>query len=572
MRLADFPTLADALDYAAGGETGFNFFDSRGRLEIVLPYTELRERARGVARRLLGLGLTRGDRVAMVAENSPEFPVLFFACQYAGLVPVALPISLNLGSHGAYVESLRYLLHASEPRLAVAPVELLPFLEEAAAELPEVNTESASALEELPDADVTMEPTLPHETAYLQFTSGSTRFPRGVVITEEAVMSNLQGICRHGLEVRAGDRSVSWLPFYHDMGLVGFLLGPVVCQISADYMRTRDFAIRPIQWLKLISRNRGTIAFSPPIGFGLCVRRLGSEDLRELDLSTWRAAGIGAEMIRAEDMEHFAEALKDAGFRSRAFLPCYGLAESTLAVTFAYLEEEPDVDRVDSDALAEESAARPSGADTVRVSSIVNCGRVLPEHEVVIRDDSGTPLPDRTVGSVTVRGPSVMRGYFCNAEATDEALTTDGWLDTGDLGYVTDGGLFITGRKKDLIILNGRNIWPQDLEHIAEQQPEVRVGDASAFEVVSPEGMKMAVLVVHCRTSDEEERRRLVSGIQRDVYQALGVHCTVDLVPPNTLPKTSSGKPSRNEARRGFLERAGWSRETPTGEVAGRGG
>lgn len=559
MRLADFATLPEALDYAARGETGFDFHDARGRLRESISYHELRRRARSLARRLVGAGLSRGDRVAAVAETDPEFAVLFFACQYAGLVPVALPISLNLGSHAAYVEQLHGLLESSAPVLAVAPPELLPFLEEASEGLSGLRTGTVTDLEAMPEASTDPEPTRPHEIAYLQFTSGSTRFPRGVVITESAVMSNLRGIVGPGLRVRAGDRCASWLPFYHDMGLVGFLLGPLVSQLSVDYLRTRDFVVRPVQWLRLISENRGTIAFGPPIGYELCSRRLRAADLEGLDLSSWRVAGVGAEMIRTAPLERFAEAVEPAGFDSRAFLPCYGLAESSLAVTFADLDEGVQVDRLDPEALVEEGRVVAVGPGVARASEVVNCGRVIPGHEVVIRNGDGQILGPREIGRVALRGPSLMSGYFSDPEATAEVLDEDGWLDTGDLGYLTDDGLFVTGRRKDLIIINGRNIWPQDLEHLAEQEPEVRVGETSAFGVSDPaDGLEKAVLVVQCRISEDDEREDLVSRIQSSVYQGFGVHCLVDLVPPRTLPKTSSGKLSRAEARRGFLERAGW--------------
>ncbi|GMR12934.1 MAG: fatty acyl-AMP ligase [Gemmatimonadota bacterium] len=567
-RLADFATLAEALDYAASGATGFDFYDSRGRLREAMPYSALRRRARSLARRLLGTGLSRGDRIAAVAETDPEFAVLFFACQYAGLIPVALPISLNLGGHAAYVEQLRRLLVGIRPALALAPTELLPFLEEASEGLPGLAPRSFGDLAALPEADIELHATEPDEIAYLQFTSGSTRFPRGVIITESTVMSNLRGIVRQGLGVRPGDRCVSWLPFYHDMGLVGFLLGPMVSQVSVDYLRTRDFAVRPVQWLKLISRNRATIAFGPPIAFQLCDQRLRADDLAELDLSTWRIAGVGAEMIRLGSLERFAQSLKPAGFDPRAFLPCYGLAESSLAVAFSPVGGGVLAERVDADALSDEGVAVLAEPDAREIREVVNCGRILPEHEVVIRDEAGASLGYRRTGRVTLRGPSVMSGYFDDPQLTKEVLTEDGWLETGDLGYMTEDGLFVTGRSKDLIIINGRNIWPQDLEYLAEQQQQVRIGDASAFAVADPDGVETAVLVVQCRISDVAERDQLKSLVQSSVYGSFGVHCLVDLVPPRTLPKTSSGKLSRDAARRGFLERVEWDEPLAVAEAA----
>lgn len=562
-RLGDFSTLADALDYAALGTAGFSFHDARARLQTTLSYREVRERARALARRLMTLGLSRGDRVAAIAETDPEFTIIFFACQYAGLVPVALPISLNMGGRRAYVEQLQGLLREARPALATAPEELLPFLREATEDMPWVPTYANEALEALPDGDVELLPSQPDEIAYLQFTSGSTSFPRGVVIRQDAAMSNLQGVVRTGLEIRAGDRAASWLPFYHDMGLVGFMLGPVVSQVSVDYLRTRDFAIRPLSWLRLISRNRVTIAFGPPVAYHLCRQRLRPKVIEELDLSSWRIAGVGAEMIRPGILDDFADALEPAGFDRRAFLPCYGLAESTLAVAFSPVGGGMKRESVDTDVLAESGVAVLAGPESQSVSEVVNCGRVLPDHEIQIWDENGQELAQRVTGRVLLRGPSVMEGYFNNSVATSAVLDEDGWLDTGDLGYLTDDGLFITGRVKDLIIINGRNIWPQDLEHLAEQESAVRVGDASAFAVTREDGGDMAVLVLQCRLVDPEEREGIVTRTKAAVYEHFGLHCIVELVARGTLPKTSSGKLSRAEARRDFIHRTQWGKLEP---------
>ena len=226
LRLADFSTLAEALDYAAQGETGFNFYTGGGKLYHVLPYAALREQARVLARRLLGLGLERGARIALVADTTPDFHVFFFACQYAGFIPVPLTASINLGGHEAYVSQLRRLLTICQAKVAMAPVDFLPFLTEAAEGLDLRFVGSPEAFADLPEERTQLHPLQPEETAYLQYTSGSTRFPRGVVITQETVLNNLADITRHGVKVRSGDRAVSWLPYYHDMGLVGLVLAP----------------------------------------------------------------------------------------------------------------------------------------------------------------------------------------------------------------------------------------------------------------------------------------------------------------------------------------------------------
>lgn len=559
-RLADFETLSEALEYAAEGETGCNFYDARGQLRVVLSYRELRERARRAARRLLGLGLRRGDRVALVADTDPEFIVHFFACQYAGLVPFAVPVPVNLGSHHLYVQQLRGLLGSGEAAVAIAPAEFIAFLREAAAGMSRLQwVGTPEELESTAEAG-TLEPSRPGDPAYLQFTSGSTRFPQGVVITEQAVMSNLRGIVRSGLQVRPGDRCASWLPYYHDMGLVGFVLGPIVSQLSVDYLRTRDFAVRPLQWLRIISRNRCSIAFSPPFGFDLCARRARGADLEKLDLSCWRAAGVGAEMIRPWILSDFAEQFAPTGFDARAFLPCYGLAEASLAVSFPALGTGLAVMHVDPSSLSERGVAVPADVHAARTNEFVNCGQALPGHQVAIVDEQGRAVPEFHLGRVMVSGPSLMSGYLNNPDATREALK-DGWLDTGDLGYMQGGDLFVTGRRLDVIIVNGRNIRAQDLEELAELQPEIRSGNASAFAVLDAKGFPSVVIVIESRLSDSAARQSLSIRLQRLVYEAFGIQCVVEVVLPRTLPRTSSGKLSRAAARQGFLQRSGWDQE-----------
>ena len=555
-RVADFDTLTAALEYAASGTTGYNFYDAKGNLRSTLPYRILRQNARVSARRLLGLGLASGDRIAIVADTTPEFVELFFACRYAGLIPFAMPVPVNLGSHAVYVQQLHGILEGSQASAALANADYINFLGEAAEGLQRLRwVGTPEQLEKLPAPDKTLQSNKPDETAYLQYTSGSTRTPRGVIITERAVMSNLQGILRNGLEVRSDDRIASWLPFYHDMGLVGMLLAPMVAQVSVDYLATRDFAIRPLQWLRLISRNRCTVAFSQPFGLKLCTLRVRDFDLEDLDLSCWRAAGVGAEMIRPDTLRNFAEKFAPAGFNMNAFLPCYGLAESTLAVTFAHTGHGFQSLRVDAGTLIDKKIAVRLQADGRKYNEFVNCGRPLPGHTVKVVDDSGQKLSDLRVGSVLVQGTSIMTGYFNSPEDTKNTLQPDNWLDTGDLGFLFEGNLYITGRRTDVIIVNGRNIRAHDVEELAEQQPEIRAREASAFSITDTNDITTIVLVIECRLTSVTDRQSLISRLQRLVYMAFGVNCLVELVSPHTLPRTSSGKLSRFAARKGFIER-----------------
>ena len=558
LRPGDFSCLTEALDYAAQGRTGMNFYDSRGKLYAAVSYSSLREQSMKLARRLLALSLPRMSRVAVIAETNPDFLRFFFACQYAGLVPVPLPVSVNLGNHRAYVDHLRRMLADCQAKVAMASTDLLQLFEEAADGQTKPVVGDAKAFDGLPESTAELVAPQPDDLAYIQYTSGSTRFPQGVMIRQAAVLDNLSGIIRHGVEARAGDRCVSWLPFYHDMGLVGMVLAPLAAQLSVDYLDTRVFAMRPRRWLELMSQSRATISLGPPFGYDLVARRLRPGEAQRFDLSNWRVAGVGAEMIRAETLNRFANRLAPAGFNPKSFLPCYGMAECSLAVSFAPMGNGLQLDHVDGEHLATHSEAMPVEADAestdpLRFNTYVNCGSHFPNHEVEIRDPQGRSLPDRHCGAIHVRGPSVMNGYLGRPEASHEVLSEDGWLNTGDLGYLVNDSIYVTGRQKDLIIVNGRNVWPQDLEHIAEQQPEVRPSDALAFAAPAADGTDQPVIVVQCRETDEAKRTQLISRIRAKISEELAIDCMVDLVPLHTLPRTSSGKLSRSEARRNFL-------------------
>jgi fatty-acyl-CoA synthase len=558
-RAADFSTLSEALDYSALGETGCNFYGSRGDLSAVLSYADLREQALSLARKLLSLRLDRGARVAIIAETDPNFHRMFFACQYAGLVPVPVSASAFMSGRQAYVAQLKALLRVCRASVATAPSEFYPFLAEAAEELNIPHVGTLEAFERLPESQDGLCPSEPHEVAYFQYTSGSTLFPRGVVITQKAVLANLNEIIIHGLKLRPGDRAFSWLPFYHDMGLVGFVLGPIVSQISVDYLKTFMFAMRPLLWLSLMTRTKATISFSPSFGYQLCVKHLRRDVASTFDLGAWRVAGVGAETIQSAALAEFAEVLKPGGFKANAFVACYGMAEASLAVSFAPLHQGITVDRIDPAALSERGIAlalngrAPASESNTR--PFVICGVPLPGIQVQIRDEQGRVLPDRHAGAIFLRGANIMSGYFDNPEKTREVLSLDGWFDTQDIGYLAEGRVVIIGRKKDVIIVNGRKIWAQDLEHLAEELPEVRTSEACAFSVVNPAGIETAAMVVHWREGSSTRQGEFAHRLQGLIRERFGIDCFIEIVPPHTLPRTSSGKLSRSKAREEFLSR-----------------
>jgi fatty-acyl-CoA synthase len=549
-RFSDFATMGEALDYAARGSRGLNFHDPRGNLARAYPYAELRDDALIAAYRLIALGIAPRDRVALVAETGAEFAALFFGCIYAGAWPVPLPLPTSFGGRDAYVDQLSVQMKSADPALFLFPPELAEMGDEACRR-EDVRGMDWSQLDSLPTGPLPLPQASPDDIAYLQYSSGSTRFPHGVAVTHHALLNNLAAHS-HGMHVCDTDRCVSWLPWYHDMGLVGCLLSPVANQVSADYLKTEDFARRPLAWLDLISRNAGTtLSYSPTFGYDICARRVSSQThvAERFDLSRWRLAGNGADMIRPDVMQAFVDAFADAGFDARAFTPSYGLAEATLAVTIMPPGEGLIVELVEESDLT--GAPQPEHAPR-RYRAIVNCGKPCRDMAVEIRDADGKPLPDREIGKLWASGPSIMHSYFRDEVATAACLV-GGWLDTGDMGYVSEGYVYVVGRAKDMIIVNGVNYWPQDIEWAVEQLPGFKSGDIAAFAITSPGGDETPAVLVQCRTTDLAERARLHIQIREKVRALTGINCIVELVPPRTLPRTSSGKLSRAKARNLYL-------------------
>jgi fatty-acyl-CoA synthase len=550
-RLSDFATLGEALDYAAQGVRGLNFHDMRGALARPYPFSEMRADALDMAYRLISHGVKPEDRIALIAETGPDFAALFFGCVYAGAWPVPLPLPTSFGGKESYIDQISVQLKSCDPKILFFPAELA----ETAGESARQNGVEGLDWESFADR-IALKADLPQATTddicYLQYSSGSTRFPHGVAVTHKALLNNLSAHS-HGMELTETDRCVSWLPWYHDMGLVGCFLSIVANQVSTDYMKTEDFARRPLAWLDIISsRNDGTvISYSPTFGYDICARRISSQShvSERFQLGHWRLAGNGADMIRPDVMQAFVDAFGDAGFKASSFLPSYGLAEATLAVSIMPPGEGIQVELVEESELTGMAGSpdRPT-----RYRAIVNCGKAAKDMTIEVRDEDGNILPDRQIGKVWCTGPSLMVGYFRDEEST-KACMKDGWLDTGDMGYLSNGYIYIVGRAKDMIIINGKNHWPQDIEWAVEQLPGFKAGDIAAFAITTVGGEEAPAVLVQCRTSDEIERAKLREQIKDKVRSVTGMNCVVELVPPRTLPRTSSGKLSRAKARNLYL-------------------
>ncbi|RLB51465.1 MAG: acyl-CoA synthetase, partial [Deltaproteobacteria bacterium] len=467
--------------------------------------------------------------------------------------PVPIYSSVGLRKLGGYLDNTFHIVVKSAAKILLTNGLIKGLLGTIAAQAPALK--DVVAVESLRRARETFKPetvTL-DDTCFLQFTSGSTSKPKGVVVSHGNIAANVHAIMDLGLKVEAGaDSGVSWLPLYHDMGLIGFVLAPLYRRNTISFLPPMLFLKRPVRWLETICRHRANISFGPNFAYALCVKRVRDKQIEGLDLSTWRAAGCGAEPIRADNLRAFAERFASIGFNPKAFMPCYGMAESTLAISFGKLGGGVAIDQVDAAELAAEKKAKPArGEGTL---ALVNLGKAFSGHDLAVFDlddrESKSPLPDRVVGEVRLRGPSIAQGYFDDAELTRQSLA-GGWLCTGDLGYLVDGDVFICGRSKELIIINGRNYYPQDLEWEASKVQGVRKGNVVAFGTRKPLNDRERVVVLYeTSIGDSQARDALNAEVRKLVRQATGL-AVDDVVPldAGVLPKTSSGKLKRGVAR-----------------------
>jgi fatty-acyl-CoA synthase len=390
----------------------------------------------------------------------------------------------------------------------------------------------------------------PDEACFLQFTSGSTSEPRGVIVTHRNLVANARAIIK-SVEINPDhDRAVSWLPLYHDMGLIGFVITTLVAQIPVVFIPTIAFVKHPGVWMETVHKYRGTITFGPNFAFDLATKRALKIPRITPDLSCLRVLGCGAEPINPKTMESFIAAFAPWGLKPNAILPCYGMAEATLGIAFDRVQQSMKKLVIDRKAYEEISIARPIASDEEPLDpknrfELVSCGRTFPDHEVKIVDEKGRLLSEGQVGEIVFRGPSVTPGYFQNAEATRQLLK-GGWLHTGDLGFILDGDLYVSGRQKDLVIINGRNYPPQAIEWIIEEIAGIRKGSVVAFSV-NGDATEKLIIIAETTMTDHGELARTIGEQVRSAF-SLSVHKVV-LVGRGSIPKTSSGKLQRRRAK-----------------------
>jgi fatty-acyl-CoA synthase len=479
-------------------------------------------------------------------------------------VPLYPPLSM--GRLDAYLDSTVRILEASQADLLVTNNQVQKILWSVVTRVPTLrDLVTVEKLDRSREADEPAPHIEPSDTVFLQFTSGSTALPRGVNVTHASLVANAKAIIYDGLQAnRDRDVGVSWLPLYHDMGLIGFVLAPLIEAIPIVFIPTLSFVRRPGLWMDVIHKHRGSITFAPNFALARIVKRTREADLAKWDLSCLRVVGCGAEPIHAGTITAFVDKLSKAcGMPRTAALPCYGMAEATLAMSFVGLDDEVTVDVIDADACYEErrarpvtpladGSARPAGTAPLEV---VSCGRTFPDHEIGVFDEHGERLDERRIGEIWFRGPSVAGGYYRNPDATRAAFGDgDGWLRTGDLGYIADGHVYISGRQKDMIIVHGRNYYPTGIEWLVEEVAGVRKGNVVVFSVPG-DASEEVVVVSETNEKDPGKRDAIGAAVKQHLSEQmqLAVHDVV-LIGIGQLPKTTSGKVQRRKTRQQYLD------------------
>jgi 1-acyl-sn-glycerol-3-phosphate acyltransferase len=565
----DVGTLVDALEWHASvhpDRVHVRLLSDDPLLsDSALTYATLRDRARSIAAGLATSDVRPGDSVAIMLPTSVDYFAVFMGVLFAGAVPVPLYPPSRPAQFDDYVRRQVGILENARATALVTTSEadrVARLLRSPVASLRFVTT--VAGLETSGPTDV-RPPVRATDVALLQYTSGSTGAPKGVVLTHADLLANLRAMAR-ATATDSNDVFVSWLPLYHDMGLIGAWLGALCIGFPLVVMSPLSFLARPARWLRAISDHRATLSASPNFGFELCARKARDEDLEGVDLSRLRLLFNGAEPVSADTLEHFTSRFAAYGLRPEAIAPVYGLAEAAVGLAFPPPGRCPIVDRIEREPLIRSGRAVPVAGDG-EAFPVVACGRALPGYELRVVDGPGNVLADRHEGRIEFRGPSATRGYFRNAAETGRLFDGD-WLDTGDLGYLADGDIHLTGRAKDLIIRAGRNLHPEALERAVSDVPGVRAGCVAVFATPDPAaGTERLVVAVETRAHDVATHERVRAAVVSTTVDILGTPPDeVMLLGPGSVPKTSSGKIRRAACRqryeRGTLSRSPRPRRT----------
>ncbi|CEG61208.1 AMP-binding protein [Legionella micdadei] len=520
--------------------------------EQIIQYGQLLKEAKKVARGLHNKGIKQGEAIAIMLPTSDAFFYAFAGILLIGAVPVPIYPPFRADRIEEYAEREAKILHNAQARILItfAKAETLShILRTFVPSLKEVATIENLRMVTGPVPEV--EPG-PQDPILIQYTSGSTGDPKGVFLSHQNMLANIRAIGK-GIPVQPTDVGVSWLPLYHDMGLMNWL-GAMYFGIPMVILSPLTFLTRPEQWLWTIHYHRATLSGAPNFAYELCIKKIDDEDIQGLDLSSWRFAFNGAEAINPRTLDRFGKKFSPYGFHIESFAPVYGLAESTVGLTFPPKRREPRIDKIQREAFEMKNKAIPT-LKSKDFIEFVSCGVPLPDHEVRIVDEAGSHVEERVIGMIQFKGPSAMKGYFNNPNATQK-IYHDGWWDTDDLGYLADKELFITGRKKDLIIKAGRNLYPEEIEEVVSEVPHVRKGCVIAFGVSDPVlGTEKLIIVAESYALEKEKQKTICAEITEKMMTALEIAPDVIfLVPPKTVPKTSSGKLRRSACKQAYLQ------------------
>lgn len=524
--------------------------------EEILTYQDLLTGAGAIAKGLREKGLEHGETVAMMLPTGRPFFYTFFGVLLAGGVPVPVYPPFRPNQIEAYAERQENILRNAEAIYLITfqrVEKLARLLRPRLPRLRAVFTPEALAAAGQGQAAA---PVLAGEKdpALIQYTSGSTGNPKGVYLTHENLLANIRCM-KEALQVSPADVGVSWLPLYHDMGLIGSWLFCLTHGIPIAILSPMRFLSRPERWLWAMHRYGGTLSAAPNFAYEICARKLRDDVLQGLDLSSWRIALNGAEQISPETLKRFSARFAPYGFRPETQLPVYGMAEASVGLAFPPLGRPPRTDKILRERFQKDGEAVSAKSSDLNPLEFVSCGLALPEHEIRIVDESGAVLGERVEGHIEFRGPSCTSGYYRNLEMTASLFHED-WLVSGDLGYIADGELFITGRQKDVIIKGGRNLHPHEIEGAAAEIPGVRKGCIAAFGV-SDEGLgtEKLVVVVETHKTADAEKAALTAAIHHRIMDHIGLPADVIcLLPPGTVLKTSSGKIARSACRAAYLK------------------
>jgi acyl-CoA synthetase (AMP-forming)/AMP-acid ligase II len=553
-----YPSLAHLL-LETEREPAFTLLERGVEAADTIDLEALRERATRVAAHLQS-SIEGGSRVLLVLPHRLEFVVAFFGCVLAGVVAVP---SVPPRSRRA-VDSLLSIASAARPAVALTIESLLPSLQAALAECPSgpIECRSIESLAGAESASSFRLPDLSHEDlAYLQFTSGSTGTPKGVEVTHGNLLHNCR-LLQEALELPAGSTLVSWLPFFHDWGLVGCVVFPFSMGMRAYLLDPIEFLYAPVRWLAAISRFRASISCAPNFAYQLCSEVVRQEEKASLDLSDWKVAMVGAEPVRRDTLERFFSSFSSCGFRREAFYPAYGLAENTLIVTGGRPSAPPVYLSVDRASLERRRVVRRDAEDGNRSRALVGCGRPLSDQRVeVVNPATSVPCAAEEIGEIWVSGKSVTRGYWerkDDAEETYFARLRNGdptaFLRTGDIGFFSEGELFLCGRSKDVIIKGGTNHFAEDVENVAERGHEALRSSGGAAFSVEVDDVERLVIVHEIDYGRKPVHQEVIAGIQDAMLDAFGVKAdAIVLIQPGSLPKTTSRKTCRQQARALFL-------------------